>query len=81
MVTTSLETNPLRLPEPYWIAKEEPFLLKVEEDEDSYLVWRKQAMELHSDDGTHRLELPVSRTTLNVCGGVPMVISEKSLVN
>jgi hypothetical protein len=35
-------------------------------------------MEPHSELGTHRLELPVSRTTLKVCGGVPMVISEKS---
>lgn len=38
-------------------------------------------MELHSDEGTHKLELPVSRTTLNVCGGVPMEISEKSRVH
>lgn len=37
-------------------------------------------MEPHSDDGTHKLELPVSRTTLKVCGGVPMVISEKSTI-
>ena len=35
-------------------------------------------MEPHSEDGTHKLELPVSRTTLKDCGGVPMVISEKS---
>lgn len=33
----------------------------------------------HSWEGTQRLELPVSRTTLNVWGGVPMVISEKSV--
>lgn len=36
-------------------------------------------MLLHSTEGTHRLELPVSRTTLKVWGGVPMVISEKSV--
>lgn len=36
-------------------------------------------MEPHSEEGTHKLELPVSRTTLKVCGGVPTVISEKSL--
>jgi hypothetical protein len=65
MDTVSWDTNPVRLPEPYWIAKDEPFFLKVEEDDESYLVCRKQAMELHWDDGTHRLELPVSRTTLN----------------
>lgn len=35
-------------------------------------------MELHSDEGTQRLELPVSRTTLKSCGGVPREISEKS---
>lgn len=37
-------------------------------------------MEPHSDDGTQRLELPVSRTTLKVWGGVPMVISAKSML-
>jgi hypothetical protein len=36
-------------------------------------------MLLHSTEGTQRLELPVSRTTLKVWGGVPMVISEKSV--
>jgi len=35
-------------------------------------------MEPHCCDGTQRLELPVSSTTLNDCGGVPMLISEKS---
>lgn len=35
-------------------------------------------MELHLDDGTQRLELPVSRITLKVWGGVPTLISEKS---
>src|ERR1700749_3041300 len=37
-------------------------------------------MEPHSEDGTQRLELPVSRTTLNSCGGVPTEISEKSIL-
>lgn len=37
-------------------------------------------MEPQSEDGTHRFELPVSRTTLNSCGGVPMEMSEKSMV-
>ena len=36
---------------------------------------------MHSDEGTHKLELPVSRTTLKVCGGVPREISEKSSVD
>src|SRR5690242_1703006 len=35
-------------------------------------------MELHSDEGTQRLELPVSSTTLKSWGGVPREISEKS---
>lgn len=55
-----------------------PFFWYVDEDEESYLLWSQQAIELHSDDGTHKLELPVSRTTLKVWGGVPSVISEKS---
>ena len=37
-------------------------------------------MEPHSEDGTQRFELPVSRTTLNSCGGVPTAISEKSIL-
>lgn len=32
----------------------------------------------HSWEGTQRLELPVSSTTLKLWGGLPMVISEKS---
>lgn len=35
-------------------------------------------MEPHSEEGTHKLELPVSRTTLKLWGGVPIVMSEKS---
>ena len=29
----------------------------------------------HFDDGTHKLELPVSNTTVNFCAGVPKPIS------
>lgn len=36
-------------------------------------------MLLQDCEGTQRLELPVSRTTLKVWGGEPMVISEKSV--
>ena len=35
-------------------------------------------MDPHSIDGTQRFEEPVSSTTLNFCGGVPIEISEKS---
>lgn len=35
----------------------------------------------HDCEGTQRLELPVSRMTLNSWGGVPMVMSEKSAGN
>lgn len=35
-------------------------------------------MEVHLDEGTQRLELPVSRMTLKSWGGVPTLMSEKS---
>lgn len=38
-------------------------------------------MDPHSDEGTHKFELPVSRTTLNFWGGVPISISLKSREN
>lgn len=38
-------------------------------------------MELQPEDGTQRLELPVSMTTLNVWGGEPRAISEKSIMS
>jgi len=68
-------TNPERLPLPYRISNELPFSLYEDEAVESYLAWRKQAMEEHFEDGTQRFELPVSSTTLNACGGVPRLIS------
>lgn len=55
-----------------------PFFWYVEDADESYLECSQQAMELHSDDGTQRLELPVSRTTLKFWGGLPSEISVKS---
>jgi hypothetical protein len=68
-------TNPERLPLPYRISKEDPFCLYEEEADESYLAWRKHAIELHFEEGIQRLELPVSRMTLKSWGGVPRLIS------
>ncbi len=35
----------------------------------------KRTKNYHLDDSTHRLELPVSNTTVNVCLGDPIPIS------
>lgn len=43
----------------------EPFVLYVEEEDESYFVWRKQAMDVHWELGTQRLLEPVSKITLN----------------
>lgn len=50
--TSSRETNPLKLPEPYRISKEVPLAEYVEEDDESYLLWRKHAIEPHWVEGT-----------------------------
>jgi hypothetical protein len=42
-------------PEPYWMENSEPLALYVEEADESYLAWRKQAMEVHLVLGTQRL--------------------------
>ena len=42
-------------PEPYWMENSEPLALYVEEAEESYLAWRKQAIEVHLTLGTQRL--------------------------
>lgn len=39
IVTVSVDKNPLRLPDPYSIAKAVPFSLYVEDLEESYLLW------------------------------------------
>jgi len=70
--------NPERLPLPYRISNEVPFSLYVDEADESYLLCRKHAMEVHFVEGTQRLELPVSRTTLNSWGGVPSPTVAKS---
>lgn len=42
-------------PEPYWIENSEPLALYVDEALESYLVWRKHAMDVHFELGTQRL--------------------------
>jgi len=75
-VTVSAETKPDREPEPYWMANSVPFLANVEDDLESYLWCSLHAMLLHEQllDGTHRFDEPVSKTTSNCCGGVPIEI-------
>jgi hypothetical protein len=61
-----LETKPSIEPEPYWIENEEPLALYVDEPEESYLAWRKHAMDVHCVLGTHKLlEL---KTVVSVLG-------------
>lgn len=43
----------------------EPFALYVDEALESYLAWRKHAMDVHLVLGTQRLLDPVSKMTLN----------------
>ena len=42
-------------PEPYWMENSEPFDLYVDEADESYLVCRKHAIEVHLTLGTQRL--------------------------
>ena len=65
--SVSWETKPSMEPEPYWMLNSEPFALWVEDELESYLVWRKHAMEVHFTLGTQRLlELPNQRQHLTV---------------
>jgi len=74
ILSVSLDTNPCIDPEPYWISKEESFLAYVDDFALSYLACNRQAIDLHCFDGIHKFDEPVSRITLNCCGGVPSPI-------
>lgn len=65
IVRTSRDTKPSIEPEPYWMENSEPFALYVDEALESYLAWRKHAMDVHLVLGTQRLLDPVSKMTLN----------------
>ena len=47
IVRSSLETKPSMEPEPYWMENSVPFALYVDDAFESYLVCRKQAIEVH----------------------------------
>lgn len=67
--------KPSSEPVPYWIANSVPFSEYVFEPVESYLLCKKQAMEVQWVEGTQRLDEPVSKTTVNGWGGVPISIS------
>ena len=54
MVSRSLETNPSMDPDPYCMLNAEPLALYVDDAEESYFVWKKQAMDEQSFPGTQR---------------------------
>ena len=55
-LSLSLETKPSIEPLPYWMENSDPLALYVEDWDESYLEWRKQAMEVHLVLGTQRLD-------------------------
>lgn len=61
------------------MANSVPFFSKVEDFLASYLLCIRQAIfvYLHCFDGIHRFDDPVSKTTLKLCGGVPIEIAPK----
>jgi hypothetical protein len=58
--------KPSKAPVPYWIANSVPFSEKEFELLESYLLCKKQAIEVQWVEGTQRLEEPVSNTTVKV---------------
>jgi hypothetical protein len=42
-------------PVPYWMEKAVPLGVWDDDDDESYLAWRKHAIEVHLELGTHRL--------------------------
>jgi len=73
-VTVSCDVTPESEPEPYWMANAVLFAVYVDDLDESYFECSLHAMlsSEHDLDGTHRLDEPVSNTTLKFCGGVPI---------
>jgi len=72
--SVSLDTKPFIAPLPYVMLKARPsfeYDFDVLELYTLWLAWRTGEPCLSEDEGTHRLALPVSKMTLNFCGGVP----------
>ena len=72
-VTVSLTSAPLQSPEPYSMAKVSFSFVPVLDFSARYLECRKHATEWQPAPGTQRFALPVSKTTVNSCAGVPML--------
>jgi hypothetical protein len=62
--------NPSIEPDPYFISKDDPFFLWVEEALESNFVWRKHAIEVQRTLGTQRLlELKTDVSIASDCRG------------